>query len=252
MKSPQRFLEKIRRWDIHRGFRFNQERMWLQRMRPNRARSTFLLLFLALCVAVIPRSAAQTATITYTQDFPGSDPAHYSIAVSQEGHARYESSGKLSDDSDEVETYQHEFELSPKNCGRIFELARQAKYFAGHVDSANSKLAFTGAKKLTYQDGQRIHSATYNYSRLPAVEQLTAFFQNLSATLEYGRRLIYYHRYQKLALDEELKRMEAQAKDGTLIELQAVQRVLEEIVADSSVLNVVRARAQRLVALGNV
>jgi hypothetical protein len=45
--------------------------------------------------------------------------------------------------------------------------------------------------------------------------------------------------------------MEAQAKDGTLIELQAVQRVLEEIVADTSVLNVVRARAQRLLALGN-
>src|ERR1700694_1615463 len=252
MKSPRRFLEKTRRWDIHRGFRFNQERMWLQPMRPNRARSTFLLLFLALCVAVIPRSAAQTTTITYTQDFPGSDPAHYSIAVSQEGHARYESSGKLSDDSDEVETYQHEFELSPKNCGRIFELARQAKYFAGQVDSANSKLAFTGAKKLIYQGGHRRRSAPSNYSRLPAVEQLPAFFQNLSATLEYGRRLIYYHRYQKLALDEELKRMEAQAKDGTLIELQAVQRVLEEIVADSSVLNVVRARAQRLVALGNV
>ena len=226
--------------------------MSFQRMRPNRARSTFLLWFLALCVAVIPRSAAQTSTITYTQDFPGSDPAHYSIAVSQEGHARYESSGKLPDDSDGFETYQYEFELSPKSRGRIFELARQAKYFAGHVDSDNSKLAFTGAKKLTYQDGQRIHSATYNYSRLPPVEQLTSFFQNLSATLEYGRRLIYYHRYQKLALDEELKRMEAQAKDGTLIELQAVQRVLEEIVADSSVLNVVRARAQRLVALGNV
>jgi hypothetical protein len=84
------------------------------------------------------------------------------------------------------------------------------------------------------------------------VEQLTSFFQNLSATLEYGRRLTYYHRYQKLALDEELKRMEAQAKDGSLIELQAVQPVLEEIVADSSVLNVVRARAQRLVALGKV
>ena len=252
MKSPRRLLEKTRRWDIHRGFRFNQGRMWFQRIRPNRARSTFLLSFLALCVAVIPRSAAQTATITYTQDFPGSDPAHYSIAVSKQGHARYESSGKLSDDSDGVETYQHEFELSAKNCDRIFELARQAKYFAGYVDSGNSKLAFTGAKKLTYQDGQRIRSATYNYSRLPAVEQLTAFFQNLSATLEYGRRLIYYHRYQKLALDEELKRMEAQAKDGTLIELQAVQRVLEEIVADSSVLNVVRARAQRLVALGNV
>ena len=252
MQSPRWFFEKTRRWDAPRGFRFKQGRMSFQRMRPNRARSTFLLLFLALCVEVIPRSTAQTSTLTYTQDFPGSDPAHYSIAVSQEGHAKYESSGKLPDDSDGFETYQHEFELSPKSRGRIFELARQANYFAGHVNSDNGKLAFTGAKKLTYQDGQRIHSATYNYSRLPAVEQLTSFFQNLSATLEYGRRLVYYHRYQKLALDEELKRMEAQAKDGTLIELQAVQRVLQEIVADSSVLNVVRARAQRLVALGNV
>src|SRR3982074_2646984 len=252
MKSPRRLLEKHRHWDTRRGFRCNQGRMSFQQMRPNRARSTSLLLLLALCLSVIPRSAAQTATITYTQDFPGSDPAHYSIAVSKEGHAKYESSGKVSNDSDEFETYQYEFELSPKNRGRIFQLAGQAKYFAGNVDSANTKLAFTGAKKLTYQDGQRIRSATYNYSRLPAVEQLTSFFQNLSATLEYGRHLIYYHRYQKLALDEELKRMEAQAKDGTLIELQAVQRVLEEIVADSSVLNVVRARAQRLVALGNV
>ncbi len=252
MKALRQFLEKARRRDRRRGLRFPQQQMSFRRVNPNRARSTLLLLFLALCVAGIPRSAAQTATITYAQDFPGSDPAHYSIAVSKEGHAKYESSGNVSNDSDGFETYQHEFELSPKNRGRIFELAGQAKYFAGNVDSANSKLAFTGAKKLTYQDGQRIRSATYNYSRLPAVEQLTSFFQNLSATLEYGRRLIYYHRYQKLALDEELKRMEAQAKDGTLIELQAVQRVLEEIVADSSVLNVVRARAQRLVAMGNV
>src|ERR1700726_1863817 len=106
MKPPGRSLEKTRRCDTRRGFRFHQGRMSLRRMRPNQARSTFLLVLLALCVAVIPRSAAQTPTITYTQDFPGSDPAHYSIAVSKEGHAKYESSGKLSDDSDGSETYQ--------------------------------------------------------------------------------------------------------------------------------------------------
>src|ERR1700730_10289165 len=123
MKSPRWFLEKTRRWDTGRGFRFSQGRMSFQRMRPKRARSTFLLWFLALCVAVVPGSAAQTATITYTQDFPGSDPAHYSIAVSKQGHARYESSGTLSDDSAVVETYQREFELWAKSCDRIFELA---------------------------------------------------------------------------------------------------------------------------------
>ena len=41
-----------------------------------------------------------------------------------------------------------------------------------------------------------------------AVQQLTQLFQSLSTTLEFGRRLEYFHRYQKLALDEELKRME--------------------------------------------
>src|SRR5260370_18646821 len=143
MQPPRRFLEKARRWDARRPFRCNQGRKSFPRMRPNRARSTLLLFSLALCVAVIPRGAAQTATITYTQDFPGSDPAHYSIAVSKEGHGKYESSGKVSDDADGIETYQHEFELSPKNRGRIFELPAQAKYFTGNVDSRNTKLTFT-------------------------------------------------------------------------------------------------------------
>jgi hypothetical protein len=82
------------------------------------------------------------------------------------------------------------------------------------------------------------------------VQQLTVLFQNVAATLEYGRRIAYYHRYQKLALDDELKRMEAQARSNELSELQAVQPVLQEIFDDTSVINVVRARAQRLVEMG--
>src|SRR5207245_782914 len=77
-------------------------------------------------------------------------------------------------------------------------------------------------------------------------QQLTALFQNISATLEFGRRLAHFHRYQKLALDDELKRMEDQMRAGDLIELQAVKPILQDIYDDSSVMNVVRARAQRL------
>jgi hypothetical protein len=82
------------------------------------------------------------------------------------------------------------------------------------------------------------------------IQQLTSLFQNVSATLEYGRRLSYYHRYQKLALDDELKHMEDQARRGELAELQAVQPVLQQIYDDSSVLNIVRARAQRIMSMG--
>lgn len=206
-----------------------------------------LLVFVLLSVA--PSIAADPAIVTFSLDFPNSSPEHYSIVVQSEGHAHYESSGKISVDSDVRDDYQTDFTPSDATRARIFELAAQAHYFSGKVDSGNKKLAFTGAKKLVYKDGQRSSSADYNYSQQPAVQQLTILFQSLAATLEFGRRMTYFHRYQKLALDDELKRMEDEAKRGDLAELQAVSPVLKEIYEDASVINVVRARARRIMEM---
>jgi len=211
-----------------------------------------LLILLTACLALLcslAAHAAEPATITFSLDFPTSDPEHYSIAVQSDGHAHYECSGKISSDSDDRETYQTEFTFSDATRARIFDLAAQAHYFSGKTDSGNHKIAFTGAKKLVYKDGQRESAAAYNYSSMPVIQQLTALFQGVAATLEFGRRLSHYHRYQKLALDDELKRMEDQARRGDLVELQSVKPVLQEIHDDASVINVVRARAQRIMEM---
>lgn len=199
----------------------------------------------------LPARAGEPATITFSLDFPGSDPEHYSISVESDGHARYQCSGKISKDSDEHESYQADFTFSEATRTQIFDLATQSHHFSGKIDSGNKKLAFTGAKKLVYKDGQRTSAADYNFSTLPAVQQLTALFQRVAATLEFGRRLAYFHRYQKLALDDELKRMELQARGGELAELQAVKPILQEIYDDASVMNVVRAKALRIMELGS-
>jgi hypothetical protein len=193
-------------------------------------------------------NATDRGTVTFTLDFPQSTPDHYSIAVSADGHVRYESNAKIAQDADE-ELYRAEFEISPQNREKIFEWAKQAQYFAGKIDSGNSKLAFTGTKVLSYQDNDKSHTARYNFSKLEPVRQLTALFQGMAGTLEYGRRLAYYHHYQKLALDDELKRMEAEAKTNALGEIQAVAPILREIAEDTSVMNVVRARAQGLIQM---
>ena len=210
---------------------------------------TLLIGFIAL-LCCLPIGAAEPATVTFSLDFPGSDPEHYSISVQSDGRARYECSAPISKDSDDRETYPTEFSFSNSTRARVFDLAAQAHYFSGKIDSGKSKLANTGAKKLAYKEGQRESTAVYNYSPLPAVQQLTTLFQSVSATLEFGRRLAHLHRYQKLALDDELKRMEDQGRQGDLVELQAVKPVLQEIYADSSVMNVVRARAQRIMEMG--
>jgi hypothetical protein len=193
---------------------------------------------------------ASPATVIFTMDFPESNPAHYSIAVDSTGHARYECTGKVVEDSEE-QTYKAEFEVSAGNREKIFDRAKQAHYFTGRIDSNNRKLAFTGTKTLSYQDGQRSNTKQYNYSNLAPIQQLTALFQSVAETLEYGRRLSYYHHYQKLALDDELKHMETQARNNELSEIQGVNPVLQEIFEDTSVINGVRARAQELMQMSS-
>jgi len=197
-------------------------------------------------------AASDGASISFSLDFPNSSPEHYEISMQSDGKTHYVSSGRISQDSDARDDYQTDVALSEATRTRIFELAAQAHYFSGKVDSGNKKLAFTGAKKLVYKDDQRSSSAEYNYSTQPAVQQLTNLFQSVSATLEFGRRLTYYHRYQKLALDDETKRMEDQARSGELAELKAVAPILQKIYDDTSVMNVVRARALRIIQMAPV
>jgi hypothetical protein len=213
-------------------------------------RASFILSAVVLILLCsLPLHAADPAKVKFSLDFAGSDPEHYSISVTADGHAMYECSAKISADSEEREAYQWEFTFSDTARTRIFDLAAQAHYFSGKIDSGNHKLAFTGAKKLVYTDSQRNNTAEFNFSSSPPVQQLTTLFQGLAATLEYGRRLVHLHRYQKLALDEELKSMEDQARRGEIVELQAVRPILQQIYDDTSVMNVVRARALRIMEL---
>jgi hypothetical protein len=211
-----------------------------------------VLLTLYVTVGASTGAASDMASISFSLDFPNSSPEHYEISVDADGKAHYVSSGRISQDSDVRDDYETDFTLSDVTRARIFELAAQAHYFSGKVDSGNKKLAFTGAKKLVYKDDKRNSSAEYNYSTQPAVQQLTTLFQSVGATLEFGRRLTYYHRYQKLALDDETKRMEDEARSGQLAELKAVAPILQKIYDDTSVMNVARARALRILQMAPI
>jgi hypothetical protein len=212
--------------------------------------SRAILIALLVVLANLAVHAADHASVKFSLDFPGSNPEHYSISVQSDGSAAYECTGKISNDSDDTESYQATFKFSDADRTRIFDLAAQAHYFSGKLDSGK-KLAFTGTKKLAYKDAQHDSEQAYNFSTSQPVQQLTTLFQSVSATLEFGRRLEYFHRYQKLALDDELKRMEDEARRGDLAEIQAVKPVLQAIYDDQSVINVVRARAQRIMEMSN-
>jgi hypothetical protein len=218
----------------------------LTAMVPLRAVILLLLAVFPGARSSLAESAASPATVTFDFNFPGSIPERYTLQISESGDAHYQSGGKMDPNSDAAEPFTFDFKMSPANRARVFELAARAGYFEGNLNYSKGRMANTGAKTLTYRDAARNYSATYNYSTNVAVQQLTQLCQNISATLEFERRLEYLYRYQKLALDEELKRMEQMSKDNSLAELQAIAPLLRKIAADQSVINVVRLRAQRL------
>jgi hypothetical protein len=219
-----------------------------------------LILFLLLSGLAVCQTPPSGATITFTLDFPPSTPNHYQIVVDSGGKASYTSglpvpqpqeqadadSDTTTSDSDQP--YHYSFNITPGTRDRIFDLAARANYFSGNVNYTKHNIANTGDKILTYKDAQLSTQAKYNYTANPVVQQLTTLFQQLSSTLEYGRRLEEDYHYQKLALDEQMKSMEQMADQNGLVEVQAVAPILKKIVGDASVLNVTRARAERLLS----
>src|ERR1039457_2285207 len=105
---------------------------------------------LAWAQSATPGAGGDAAVVTFTLDFPQSQPEHYSIRVPSDGPAHYQSSGRLSADSDATDSFDFDFPLSAELRHKIFALADKAGYFQKDLDSHHKNLAFTGKKTLTY------------------------------------------------------------------------------------------------------
>jgi hypothetical protein len=190
--------------------------------------------------------AAAVPTVTFSLEVPNADPPHYSISVSADGRAAYQS-----DPSSEASTgvpYIYRFTLSSEGVNKIFGAAKQLKYFNQDFEFHKGKVAFTGNKTLAYKDGDRDFRSSYNWSSNNLVQQTTDYFEGIAETMEFGRRLEYYHTHDKLGLDAELKRMQEMGKDRQLAEIQAITPILKSIAADANVLNISRRRAEALLS----
>lgn len=190
-------------------------------------------------------------TITFDRYWDDATPQEVAITLKSSGEASYVSRDPTRIDKDSGTPdpdYTVEFTMSPANRDWAFTLAKETNYFQGDFDYKH-KVANTGKKTLTYGDPVRHFETTYNFSENKNIEEITKLFVGISATIEHGRKLQFLRRFDKLSLDTELKGMEDMAHNGYLAEIQIIAPLLQNIVNDSSILNMARQRAQRLLAM---
>ena len=168
----------------------------------------------------------------------------YSIKVQANGKAHFEGDPNAAE-AGGGDPFQQDLMVSEANRQKIFDLAKKVNYFQGDFDY-HKKIAQTGKKTLEYQSGAIHNSATYNWSQNPDLQSLTHIFQGVATTLDYGRKLAYQYRFDKLGMDARIRELEQLQQQGYIEELQAIEPILQKIADDPNLMRISRESAKHL------
>ena len=214
--------------------------------------NVFLLLLTASTLsAQAPAPAAvpapAQATITYIFDWPQGIPwTKFSIDVQSDGKAHFNGTPHPEANNSDTDPVQQDFTMSAGNRERIFDLAQKLNYFQGDLDAHIKHIAQTGQKTLQYQSPQAHGSATFNWSQNPDVKELTQVLTGIATTIDYGRKLEFQYRFDKLGMADRLKELEELKANQEVAELHLITPILRKIADDPNVMNIARQSAQHL------
>ena len=183
----------------------------------------------------------QPATLRFDYHLPNGEPAEYSLTVDSSGKATFDEPA-----TDKQDAYHSDFQLPGDIITHLFDQTKATNYFSGHYNYTRHKVANLGEKKLTYTSPAQQGSAAYNYSQDTHIQDLTDYFQSLAATQDFARRVQFDRRFDKLALDADVKAFAQQVAANQARSLETIRATLESLAKDSTVLNTVRQRARDL------
>jgi hypothetical protein len=214
----------------------------------------FSLAFFLLTASLVwgqsqPQSASASAHVTYEQRWPAADPQWFALDFQSDGSAQYHSlaqqdSNSLSTDST-PDTDEFSFTLTPRSRQLVFTVASSLPRFQSSLDK--TKVAFTGKKTLCYEDGAgHSSSISYNYSSSADIVALTELMQGISEAIQFSETLKSQLRFDKLALDSTLNRIDDLISLRPLPEPQILEPILTRIADDPAVMNIARQRARHI------
>ena len=201
-------------------------------------------------VTAVPQPTG--AYVAFKFDWDQGQPwVKYTISADDAGNAHFEGVGTPADNGDN-DAFSQDFTMSDANRQKIFDLAKKTNYFQGNFEAKQKNIARTGEKTLEYHGkgdggGQAVsHSITYNYSPHSDIQELTRLFQAIALTLDFGRKLAFQYRFDKLGMDERLKSLQDMQASHFVEELQAIEPILQKIAADPNLMNISRTTAKHL------
>jgi hypothetical protein len=174
----------------------------------------------------------------------------YTFSVNENGATHFKGTVNPSESGD-TDPVEQDFTMSESNLQEIFQLAKATNYFQGEFETKTKHVAQTGTKTLEYHSPSLNTSATYNFSPNPDIQQLTKLFQAIATTINYGRKLSFQYRFDKLGMDGRLKELVDLHASGMADEMQVIEPILRKIADDDGMMHVARMEAKQLLKSAN-
>jgi len=200
-------------------------------------RNAALTLGLTLMSTASMAGAAEPRLI-FTKTFPGSQPAYVWVAVDRAGALEFK---EAPDDDQPVKAV-----LAHADASQLFDLAGQLDYFKTPVESG-LKVANMGKKVFRYEpDNGPASETTFNYSAIPAAQQLLDLFEKISSTEQAWIVLDRTVHFDKLGVNDALAGVESLWLRKELMAPQQFLPLLRRITKQEAFMHLARERAARL------
>jgi hypothetical protein len=187
-------------------------------------------------------SPGASAQVTFAFEHSGLPVPMFTLALGEDGAGTYKA-------EEGTEDFDRSFTVTAATAAKIFTLVRHVSLKPEVCASKAKNIADTGTKTLSYVAGATSANCTYNYSENKDVQQLTALFQGIAETMDEGRTLERLHRYDRLGLDAEMSSFADEVSAGRALELGTIAPCLRAIADDPQVIQRVRTRAAKFLAL---
>ena len=128
--------------------------------------------------------------------------------------------------------YTIEFHASDRTRRITFNLARNLDFFAGQSAESTALPVKISLRTLAYINDHLNNQFTYTAPPGPDFEEITSVFEQLSETLEFGRRLAYLHEQNPKSVGAELQSLQKLVDRHQIREFQALAGVLRGVASD--------------------
>ncbi len=200
-----------------------------------------LAVFLLFALASFSARADDAPALIFRKVFKSSYPEYVEIRIRERG------SGTCDIRQLDESANPQPFEVSQALAARMFGLAAQLHNFHDLQLDVHRRIANLGQKTFRYERAGEAYETTFNYTLNASANQLLEIFEGLSRQQEDFQDLERTLRYDRLGVNDALLHFESDLNRKLIPEPERLLALLDQIAADSRVVEIARGRARALV-----